>query len=947
MENLFQLKKPAINLDGKKPTQPQQLTTKIKTMNPDNLDRDFYCKAYKDVKPRFCDPYIHYYNTGIKEDRLPNANKFEQLYPEFDAVVYATNNGDLTNFTPEELMSHFHHHGKNEGRLYTRTATVPKIILKPKDPQHKKHKQPIIQKQSQSQSQPIISTPPIDDPIQPIEKYIDTNNFKKIDLYKDHIEDIYLPQILHNVVTNRDSMKPVYLILSEWGYPPFGGGEWWLIDTAKWMNDCGFACYYIYFSDPSKNSDFDQYEVNDAEFCTYIKFLRDNVRLLKFMSLLNPSVISHQGLRRMEYLKIANLFEKPFITGFCFWQDIIKMPPSSKDIFNQNMLNKTFTPDENFGLIHKNAAACYVASPFMAEIVKKVHNIDAYVINTISDESQYKFIKPENDVYVTVVNICGLKGGNILEAVINNTALDIPFLLIDSQESECEVNKQLKKLLIERNSVENPHKSVYIKGSVADMKHIYRQTRILLIPSLVDESFCRVAYEGMMNSLPILSTTNGNLKHVLSGYADFLSTNPTDWYTKINQIYADDGYLKSMRNRSKTIDPSIDQNKFINLVYRSIMSEQPNYSIVNRVGILCPWADQGLGIQCREYYDILQKCGYIVSIYSFKPYHSTQKNQRLQADPSEWNYENIYYSSNVREEIDAEDFINYLHRYKVNKMIIVETCYPKVFELAKICNMLSIQVAAIPNLETLRYSEIHKHDVFDKIICNNQMTYDILSKYYPYKATLMGFRILNKNFGIDKKWSKFSTMFCSGGLNSLSRKNIDKIIYAFKELENENKIGNFKLYVYIQGVEIPQHIDRFKSNNIIFSVTQKSYKEIVDLYKKHDIFIHMGDHEGLGLGFYESIACGTPVFTIDTQPNNEIIHDSVNGWLVRCNYAPLNDNKEGIIRKAAISVPDIKAKLYEIITTYNREGMMQSTIMDYVNRYPISVYSEQIKKMFS
>jgi len=108
---------------------------------------------------------------------------------------------------------------------------------------------------------------------------------------------------------------------------------------------------------------------------------------------------------------------------------------------------------------------------------------------------------------------------------------------------------------------------------------------------------------------------------------------------------------------------------------------------------------------------------------------------------------------------------------------------------------------------------------------------------------------------------------------------------------------------------------------------------------------HLG--YGIGLGFYESITCGTPVFTIDTPPNNEIIREGVNGWLVRCGYAQLNDNKEGIVLRATITVSDLKDKLYEIISTYNREEMLQSTIMDYVDRYPIDVYSEQIKKMFS
>jgi glycosyltransferase involved in cell wall biosynthesis len=849
------------------------------------------------------------------------------LYPEFDTATYAANNGDLTNFTPEELMSHYHHYGRNEGRIYKRNTS--KLILKAKP------------KATQKKVQTVL--PPTDN-------YIDINNFRKISQFQEINDEIYLDQILIDVLKKKDAdtnTSPIYLILSEWGYPPFGGGECWLIDTARWMRECGFACYYIYFNDPIKNADFSHYEVTNNQGCTYIKFLRDNTRLLRFIRLLNPAIISHQGLKRMDFMKIANLLEKPFITGFCFWQDIIKMTPTTNgDVFNQRMITKDFVPDENFAIINKNASACYVASPFMADIVTKVHNVQIPIINTVSDDAQFKIIKPDNNVYVTVVNICGLKGGNILESIINNTNLNIPFLLIDSQESDGAVNKRLQKLLTERNAVENPHKSVYIKGCVTDMKHIYQQTRILLIPTLVDETFCRVAYEGMMNSLPILATNNGNLKYLVKGYADFMEPTAECWYNKINDIYGNEELLQGMRFREKPINPIEDKGKFISMVQKCVMNSQSNYLSVNSVGILCPWADQGLGIQCREYYEILEKCGYGVSVYSFKPYQSKPTNPKLQADSSEWDYPNIYYGSEFREYIDADDFITYLHKYRVKKMIIVETCYPKVFELARICNMLSIQVIAIPNLETLRYSEIHTHEIFDKIICNNHMTYDILSKYFPTKATLIGFRILNNHFSSEKKLQKGNTLFCSGGLNALSRKNIDKILTAFKELETENKLSNFKLHVYIQGNEVPTHLDKLKSANIIISVSQKSYKEIVDLYKTHDIFIHMGDHEGLGLGFYESLACGTPVFTIDTPPNNEIIRDGINGWVVRCGYTPLTDNKEGIVQKAAITSGDIKVKLYSIIQSYDRHKMMASTIMDYATRYPISVYSDQIKKMF-
>ena len=108
----------------------------------------------------------------------------------------------------------------------------------------------------------------------------------------------------------------------------------------------------------------------------------------------------------------------------------------------------------------------------------------------------------------------------------------------------------------------------------------------------------------------------------------------------------------------------------------------------------------------------------------------------------------------------------------------------------------------------------------------------------------------------------------------------------------------------------------------------------------------MGDHEGLGLGFYESLSSGTPVFTIDTPPNNEIIKEGCNGWLVKCEYTKLTDNNEGLIKKALITAKNIKAKFLQIISDYNRIKTYNSTTMDYIKRYPISVYSESIRKLF-
>ncbi len=63
-------------------------------------------------------------------------------------------------------------------------------------------------------------------------------------------------------------------------------------------------------------------------------------------------------------------------------------------------------------------------------------------------------------------------------------------------------------------------------------------SRIVLIPSVVDETFCRVGYEAMMNGIPTLATNSGNLRYLLKDYADYVDKYDSDaWLNKIESIY--------------------------------------------------------------------------------------------------------------------------------------------------------------------------------------------------------------------------------------------------------------------------------------------------------------------------------------------------------------------------------------------------------------------------
>ena len=79
--------------------------------------------------------------------------------------------------------------------------------------------------------------------------------------------------------------------------------------------------------------------------------------------------------------------------------------------------------------------------------------------------------------------------------------------------------------------------------------------------------------------------------------------------------------------------------------------ESSKYSYNSKhIGVIIPWADQGLGIQGRELYISLEKLGFKPFIFSFKPYLSTKDNPLMQVDSKEWDYKNIIFSKHNREE---------------------------------------------------------------------------------------------------------------------------------------------------------------------------------------------------------------------------------------------------------------------------------------------------------
>jgi hypothetical protein len=207
----------------------------------------------------------------------------------------------------------------------------------------------------------------------------------------------------------------------------------------------------------------------------------------------------------------------------------------------------------------------------------------------------------------------------------------------------------------------------------------------------------------------------------------------------------------------------------------------------------------------------LKEIGYNPCVLSFKPYHATHENHRLQCNENEWNYPNIYYSESYREYLNINEIIDFIVKYKIKKMIIPEAAYYNIFNIVSLLNLLKIESYLVVNIECIKIDELNYHHLFTKILTNNQSSQKILSHIFGKKVNLLGFHLnhpyfknikshSDKNLYNAKRPLKF---MCSGGLNSLSRKNINYIIDVFQKINKNYKELKWELNINVLDVEIP------------------------------------------------------------------------------------------------------------------------------------------------
>ena len=742
-------------------------------------------------------------------------------------------------------------------------------------------------------------------------------------------------------------MSKIYAVVSYWGWPILGGGEQFLADTMIWAKEMGLKTIWICFANPTSSGPlfFEHTKIQSTSYGNVIQVKGGytNEKLIGWLGKIRPRIVHHQGHFRNEMMRVCQELKIPFISGIHFWTDIIDLDShtSNKDILKYKEKHKT---SPKFKEVMEGCSILYACSDFVVDVIKTITDSQLkHVLYPISNETRIKCTHSLDlsQGFVTMINIHELKGGQIFLYCVENL-LEIPFLGIQTEPMSLDIDNKIK-MAIERRNIDENAKNCILMQRTEDIKAIYSQTKILMIPSLVDETFCKVAQEGLCNGIPIISSSRGYLPYMLNKVGVIMKTlEPQKWADKIKTLYHSEKTLKvySQRARSRYLEKYSEETtriKFKNLITSCLKT-------MSRIAIFAPWADQGLGIQAKNYAKIFLEMEYIPFIFSFRSYFSD--NIKYQKDQTEWEIAgvNVFYSPNNRENVTDEEMTKFITDNDIRFLIIPETCFFRVFQIAQLAQKLGVRTLAIPNIETVRTSEIDQHKYFDNILCNNMFTYNIFRKMGFDTVSYIGYSLSKEHTPplINKeKQEKGIKFLCICGLNSIVRKQAYLVLEAFR-IALKRGLSNSTLTLTIQGSQIPS-TDLFNDPRINIIKEHLPGKEIDKLYKTHNIFIQVSKHEGLGLGFHESLSYGLPVITLDTPPHNEIVSSDC-GWFVDCKYEEMKDNDQGIIKSAIFKAEDLANCFLKAEREYSPDMNIQSR-ESYMSRYNKNDFIEKFRKI--
>lgn len=200
-----------------------------------------------------------------------------------------------------------------------------------------------------------------------------------------------------------------------------------------------------------------------------------------------------------------------------------------------------FDPEE-LRTIARSGCHLVASSRFLAGLAARACGRQVQVIYPASD--LYFDTQADPAGFITMINPVGVKGIDTLLAIAAQLP-DERFLLVESWKLG---DKALQQLHAQLTTLPN----VRFQARVADMREIYRQTRLLLVPSLWEEGFGMVAIEAQSCRIPVIASARGGLVESVGNGGLLIKDyqNVERWLEAIRGVLGDQNSYASLSERA-------------------------------------------------------------------------------------------------------------------------------------------------------------------------------------------------------------------------------------------------------------------------------------------------------------------------------------------------------------------------------------------------------------
>lgn len=349
---------------------------------------------------------------------------------------------------------------------------------------------------------------------------------------------------IEDISSLKDDNKKTILFLAKFFHPPLGGGEYFLHKLLKSLKEDGFNIISGCYSDPSNESYFKQTQTINWDGIPVFRLKNGPESIEDFVDYVKPDIVITQSFDALRIIDAAKRVGAKTILGTHFWRNICDV-----DTHFVNMLTREIG---SVRLLTKNHRAffesdqVYVNSEFMKLALKKYTGFECEnIIHPIIDLERV-ISKNNTKEFITLVNPDEGKGGALFVQLAERLK-GIKFLCVGKGNEFHTPNRIINREL-------NRLKNVTIVESSKDMSSIYGKTKILLIPSRVDETFSMVALEALFNGIPVLASTYGNLPYLIEdGGFNLPLDDVAIWEKAIDQLNHDTEFYNELSLRGKEV----------------------------------------------------------------------------------------------------------------------------------------------------------------------------------------------------------------------------------------------------------------------------------------------------------------------------------------------------------------------------------------------------------